>query len=333
MMLAYLVFVIVVALAAVVLVLMRFTRRVEKRAEAAVPPDGQFIDIDGDRLHYVDMGSGPPIVFVHGLSGQLRNFAYLPLAELARTHRVVLVDRPGSGYSTRGEGHSASIPAQARTLVRFMQALGLEKPVLVGHSLGGAIALAVGLDHPEAVRALGLIAPLTHPVTQPPKAFKAMAIRSAAVRRFIGRTLAVPIGMMSGKVTLEMVFGPDRAPADFLIRGGGVLGFRSGNFVNAANDMIAIQAVMPDMVARYPGLTVPVYVLYGRGDRVLNWQAHGEALTRANPATLLTVVEGGHMLPVTLPEVTMGWLHEVIAQTQPASAPASMPAHAANDAA
>ena len=75
MLIVYLLGCLAIAIAAVVFVLRRFTRRVERRAEAAVPPDGQYLDIDGDRLHYVDIGCGPAIVFIHGLCGQLRNFA------------------------------------------------------------------------------------------------------------------------------------------------------------------------------------------------------------------------------------------------------------------
>lgn len=326
----YLAFAVIIALAVVLLVLMRLTRRVAKRAEAAVPPDGKFIDIGGDRLHYVDIGSGPPIVFVHGLCGQMRNFAYLPMATLARDHRVILLDRPGAGYSTRGATSSASVSAQAQTVVDFMSALGLEQPLLVGHSLGGAIALAVALDHPSAVSGIGLIAPLTHGVAAPPKAFAPLAVRSDALRRFISLTLAVPVGMMTGRTTLAAVFGPDRAPDDFLIRGGGVLGFRPGNFYAASQDLLAVEHDMAPQALRYPQLTVPVDVLYGRQDRILNYRAHGEALRDAYPATRLMLVDGGHMLPVTLPEITMQWLRDTAARSQPV-APATVSTYAAND--
>ncbi|MEK6294664.1 MAG: alpha/beta fold hydrolase, partial [Paraburkholderia tropica] len=103
--------VIVAACAALAL----YTRRTTRRIETAVPMDGRHIEIDGERLHYVEFGNpdGQPVVFVHGLCGQLRNFAYLPLEALARDHRVILLDRPGSGYSTRAPNGPANIRAQA----------------------------------------------------------------------------------------------------------------------------------------------------------------------------------------------------------------------------
>ncbi len=179
MLIAYLFGCLVIALVAMGFVLRRFTQRVARRAQAAVPPDGQFLDIGAQRVHYVDFGHGPAIVFVHGLCGQLRNFAYLPLAALSRTHRIVLVDRPGSGYSTRSAQSDGDLGAQADAIAGLIDALGLGRPLVVGHSLGGAISLALALDHPQRVGALALIAPLTQPVAEPPAAFRSLAIRRA----------------------------------------------------------------------------------------------------------------------------------------------------------
>lgn len=337
MLIAYLLGCLVIALAAVVVVLMRFTRRVARRAEAAVPPDGQYLDIDGERLHYVDFGHGPAVVFIHGLCGQLRNFAYLPLAALAHTHRVVLVDRPGSGYSTRAAQDNGAIASQANAVARLIDALALERPLVVGHSLGGAVSLALALDHPQRVGALALIAPLTQPVSEVPAAFRALVIRSAWWRRWVGRTLAVPIGMMTGRTTLTYVFGPEDAPKDFLIRGGGVLGYRPGNFESSSVDILAAQRDMPGLAARYAALPVPVDILYGRDDRILDYRAQGERMPLASERVRLTLVDGGHMLPVTQPDATMQWLQDVAARMPSPQYGGAEPAmtvsvHAANDA-
>jgi pimeloyl-ACP methyl ester carboxylesterase len=123
-----------------------------------LPPRGKFIDIDGVRLHYIDKGSGPTLLLIHGLAGQVLNFTHSLLSRLTHDFRVVILDRPGSGYSLRPDATLAPLAAQARIISRFCQALGLERPVIVGHSLGGVIALALALDHPEQVGALALIA-------------------------------------------------------------------------------------------------------------------------------------------------------------------------------
>ena len=104
---------VVVALALVVINvgLVLFTWRTVRRVEAAVPPVGRFIDLPGARLHVVERGQGPALLLVHGLAGQLRHFTYDIVERLAINHRVVAVDRPGSGYSIRTPGASAAAGA------------------------------------------------------------------------------------------------------------------------------------------------------------------------------------------------------------------------------
>ena len=116
------------------------TQRIAARAERLVPASGNFVDIGGNRIHYLETGEGRPIVFVHGLGGQLHHFRY-SMFPLLTGYRLIALDRPGSGYSVRAAGATARLPEQAEVIVKFIEALGLEKPLLVGHSLGGAVAL------------------------------------------------------------------------------------------------------------------------------------------------------------------------------------------------
>ena len=306
-----LLFLSIVAVCVIVIAgLVAFSLYVARRVDQALPPQGRFIDIGADRIHYVEYGNGPPIVFVHGLNGQLRNFAYLHMNALTQTHRVILIDRPGSGHSTRGAGSSASISAQARTVAMFIDAMGLDKPVLVGHSLGGAIALAVGLNHPDSVGRLALIAPLTH-LVDPIDAFAGLLIRSSLVRRIVSLTVATPFAIKGSRAILDIVFGPDPVPRDFALKGGGLLGLRPRSFYAASSDMMAVPDELPAMENRYASLRLPVDVLYGREDRILDWRSHGEALKQKLHGTSLRLVDGGHMLPVTAPSVTMEWLRTV----------------------
>jgi pimeloyl-ACP methyl ester carboxylesterase len=308
-----LIFLSIVAVCIVVVAgLVAFTLYIAHRVDQALPPQGRFIDIGADRIHYVEYGSGPPIVFVHGLSGQLRNFAYLDMNALAQTHRVILIDRPGSGHSTRGAGSSARISAQARTVAMFIDAMGLNKPVLVGHSLGGAIALAVGLNHPNSVSRLALIAPLTH-LVDPGRAFSGLMIRSSLVRRIVSVTVATPFAIKGSRAIMDIVFGPDPVPRDFATKGGGLLGLRPRSFYAASSDMMAVPDELPAMENRYASLRLPVDVLYGREDGILDWRIHGEALKGKLHSTNLRLVDGGHMLPVTAPSVTMEWLRMIAA--------------------
>lgn len=225
----------------IVLGLVGFSAFVARRVERSFPPRGQFIAVGGDRIHYTSRGEGPPIVFVHGLNGQIDNFSYLDMDALARRHRVVVLDRPGSGYSTRGRDSVATITGQAATVAAFMTALALDKPLVVGHSLGGAVALAVALDYPGMIRGVALIAPLSHHQDDPPASLRRLAIRSSLLRRAVAHTVAVPLTVFNGRAITRIVFGPDEAPADFGVKGGGLLALRPGSFYGASTDLASAQ--------------------------------------------------------------------------------------------
>ncbi len=161
-MIAWIVGIVVVLVVFVLASLVLFTAWTARQAEKKLPPRGRFIEVDGARIHYLDEGTGPTLLLVHGLAGQMHKFTHSLLGKLTRDFRVVVLDRPGSGYSTRPRQASATMSAQARMISRFCQELKLGRPLIVGHSLGGAIALALALDHPEQVAGLALLAPVTH---------------------------------------------------------------------------------------------------------------------------------------------------------------------------
>lgn len=289
-----------------------YSRRAAADSEKQVPADGRFIKVDGARLHYLDLDRAPagsaPIVMVHGLCGQLRNFTYALAERLAEQHRVIVVDRPGSGYSIPAAGPHPGLAEQARLVARLIEVLGLEKPLLVGHSLGGAISLALGCAHPERIRGLALIAPLTQPVAEAPATFRALAIRNRTLRRLVAWTLAVPLGKLAGDKGLALAFAPDPVPADFAVRGGAALSLRPSAFFAASSDMHAAEAEMLTLSPCYPALRLPVDVIYGRGDRILDYRLHGEGLNGQLPNLELRVVEGGHMLLVTHANEVAAWI-------------------------
>jgi pimeloyl-ACP methyl ester carboxylesterase len=170
------------------------TRRIAARAERLVPPSGKFIDLDGNRIHYVETGEGRPIVFVHGLGGQLHHFRH-PMFRLLPGYRLIALDRPGSGYSVRAPGATARLPEQAATVAAFIKALELERPLVVGHSLGGAVALTLALNHPELVSVIVTLAPLTHMLDAVPPEFKGLYIASPLKRWLFAQTMAVPASL------------------------------------------------------------------------------------------------------------------------------------------
>jgi pimeloyl-ACP methyl ester carboxylesterase len=280
-----------------------------RRAEAAVPRDGTLVEVEGARLHYLDEGSGPAIVLIHGLGGQLRNFSYALSGRLSG-YRVVLVDRPGSGYSVATGATRPGIVEQGAVMARFIAALGLDRPLVVGHSLGGAVALALALDRPDLVRGLALIAPLTQAETAVPEAFRAIAQPSAVGRTLVANLLGVPLGQLAGERTTRKVFAPEPIVPDFATKGGGKLALRPGNLDASMRDLLGAEADMPGLVARYGELTLPVSILYGHQDAILDPDRHGTLTAGQIAGAHLERVAGGHMLPLTQPDLTATFLRD-----------------------
>jgi pimeloyl-ACP methyl ester carboxylesterase len=306
----------ILIVALIVAGLVLFAANTARKVEAAVPPCGQFIEIDGQRLHYVDTGgTGPAIVMIHGLGGTLWNFTYALVDKLSGEFRVIAVDRPGSGYSARPDDAPAKLSAQANTLAKFIRALRLKQPLLVGHSLGGALSLAIALDHPDCAGALALIAPLTHAQDDVPEPFRGLVINSRVMLKIIAWTLAIPMSIRSAPALLMIVFGPDAVPADYPTRGGGLLGLRPKSFYNTSSDLAAVNDDLPGMMKRYGGLSIPLGMLFAKGDLILDYRRQGEAMKQKCPALDLVLTdEHGHMLPVTAPDSTAGLIRRVAAR-------------------
>ena len=270
-----------------------------KKAAQYLPSSGTFAKLGNTKLHYIDQGQGSAIVMVHGLAGSLHNFTYGLASPLAKNHRVICVDRPGCGYSVRASHANQSLEAQADTLVELLDHLGIDSAIFVGHSLGGAISLALAQRHPQRVKALALIAPLTRLPDETATVFKPLVIASPFARFFLGWTLAVPGTIYRMNASLKFIFGPEKAPADFAIRGGGILSLKPQTFITASSDLTQAKLSMPSIEEGYTDMKTPIHVLYGREDRILSSKLNGEDMVNRVPGLQLTLVSGGHMLPVT----------------------------------
>ena len=282
-----------------------------KKAEQLLPPSGSFAKLGSTRLHYVDQGQGPAIVMIHGIAGNLQSFTFGLATPLAQTHRVICIDRPGYGYSKRSFNADTSLEAQADIIVSLLDHLQIESAVFVGHSLGGTISLAAAQRHPDRVRALALIAPLTHLPEAHIPAFKALDLPSPLIRFILGWTLAIPGTLYRMSLSLKIIFGPERAPRDFAIRGGGILSLKPQTFITASSDVQNAIQSMPAIEAAYANMKTPVHVLFAHEDRILDCKQNGEDLPSRIPGAQITLVTGGHMLPVTQVEVCVQFIEGV----------------------
>ena len=289
-----------------------WTRKITRHGLETVPQLGQITPVRGGSIHYVEKGNpeAQTIVMIHGLAGQLQHYTYALVDLLADDYHVIALDRPGCGYSTRDAAELAQLPKQASMIAEFLEAKSVDRAILVGHSLGGAVSLAMALDHPDRVAGLALLAPLTHKLPETPAIFKPLEIRAEWLRSLIGNTLAVPLASKTAPHTLGAAFDPEIPPDDFLDRAGGALGLRPSAFVTASQDVIGVDVSINAQVARYPDLTVPGGILYGRQDAILSPPLHGPSMTDFG-LSYEELDKFGHMILITEPETCAAFIRRM----------------------
>ncbi|PBB94235.1 alpha/beta hydrolase [Mesorhizobium sp. WSM3864] len=308
-----------VAAAAVVLGFMLATWWIATKAESLVPACGKFIEIGGSRIHYVEAGEGRPIVFLHGLGAQLHHFRHTLFGRFRAGYRLIALDRPGSGYSVRAGGASGRLPEQAEVVRRFIEELGLERPLIVGHSLGGAIALALAIEHPTAISGIALIAPLTHLEARVRQKFDLLYVPSRLKRWILAHTLAIPYSLKYAEPTMKFIFAPQAVPGDYMIAGGGWLGLRPAHFQATSTDIVAVEEDLGRLEQRYGEILMPAGILFGADDRVIGIAAHGEPMPGRIRELDFERVQGlGHMPQFVEPERVVAFIERIAARAFPA---------------
>lgn len=296
------------------------TNFIAAAAKAAVPKIGKTTRVRGGEIHWVESGQGRPIVMIHGLGANLRNFTYALTGKLDDEFRVIALDRAGCGWSERDSAAQATLPEQARMVAEFIEKEGLENPVVVGHSLGGAVALTLGLNHKEVVGSLALLCPATQPIDETPEVFKGLDISSAGLRKFIATTISGPLGLLMEKKIFGVVFAPEPIAPDFFVKGGGKLGRSPGAFVSASEDMVYGRGSVDEVAGRESELTMPVGVLFAEADEILDPKLHGQKFASLSGANLKMLPNRGHMIPLTAPDDCAAFIREM-AQKSASDAP------------
>lgn len=266
--------------------------RQEAQAEAAFPPSGQFVTVNGHKVHYREMGQGQPVVLIHGLSGNLRDMSFSLMPRLAEQYRVIAFDRPGLGYTPPMGG--ATITQQAELLADAARALGAEKPIVLGQSYGGAVALAWGVHRPDDLSALVLVAspaypwegdlPLLYRVNSGPFAPIAIPLLAAWVpESYVDRALA-------------SVFEPQEELPGYAEHIGAPLTLRRDTLRANALHRAGLLDQITELAPLYDQITAPIELVHGSADTTVGLSIHSEPLARALPLAHLTVLDGiGHM--------------------------------------
>ena len=285
-------------------------------------PAGIFVPVTGGRLHVIDLApaqadDGPPVVLLHGASGNLEDQRLTLGNKLAASHRVILVDRPGHGFSDRPDGVVDASPArQAALIAEALDKLGVARAIVVGHSLSGAVATAFALDFPDRTAGLVLLAPVTHPWKGSIYWYNKIA-STPVIGPLFAHTLVMPLGLMMLAPGIENAFAPQSPPADYARRAAATLVLRPDEFVANAQDLAVLKAFVTAQVPRYHLITAPTVVITGDRDTTVWPDIHARPVAALIPGAKLIVLKGiGHMLPHVAPDVIIAEIDALTARTR-----------------
>jgi pimeloyl-ACP methyl ester carboxylesterase len=271
------------------------------RTEVAHSPSGRFVELEGAKLHVLELGAAAsadqlPIVLIHGASGNLEELRLAIGQRLAASRRVILLDRPGHGWSERPGGVADASPArQAALIAAVLDRIGVARFVLLGHSLGGAVASALALAFPTRVVGLVLLAPVTHPWKGGLTWYNAV-LSTPVLGPIFAHTIAVPLALLLLKRGIASVFAPQPPPADFVRRAAIRLLLRPAQFLANAQDIAALKPFVAAQAPRYGEIGIPTVILTGTADTTVSPRIHARAIAAVIPQARLIMLTGiGHM--------------------------------------
>src|SRR4051812_41763843 len=290
------------------------------KLEAAFPPTGQFVEVEGVRLHVVELGlargtpgAEPAVVLIHGASGNLEDMRLALGEKLAASHRVILIDRPGHGWSSRPGCDDCASPArQAELVAGALDQLGVRRAILIGHSWGGAFATAYALAFPERTAGLVLLAAPTHPWPGDPGWYNRIALLPYIGPLFV-RTCVYPLGLLLAASASRSVFEPQPVPEDYMRRAAVLLVLRPKTFCSNARDLALLETFIRRQVPRYADLRTPTIIIAGDRDALVSPEINARALAATLPSSKLVLLKDiGHMPHHAAPEVVAAAIDELV---------------------
>jgi len=280
--------------------------RISHLYESAV---SKFVSVDGVRLHFVVAGGGPPIVLIHGNPGSSQDWTRV-YGPLSARHQVIAFDRPGHGHSERPNHQDITVEVQARILRSALDQLKVEKPTLIGHSWGAALALAYALDFPHDVAGLVLLAPAAY-LSDDGVSFISKLPAVPVIGDVLNFLFTPLIGASLVRSDLKKAFAPDRVPQHYLRS---VLSewTRPKKVKWYAVDDALLNASLPTLSARYSEIRNPVSIITGDSDLIVPARENAYRLHESLPGSRLSVLERtGHQIPFTRPEAVVEAIHSV----------------------
>jgi pimeloyl-ACP methyl ester carboxylesterase len=269
------------------------------------PPHGRMIEVAGAGLNVVDIGprdaAGPPVVMIHGASSNLEVMRR-PLGDmLARDHRVILIDRPGHGWSTRTRNVDSTPAIQAGMIDEALEKLGIIKAIFVVHSWSGALGARMALDYPGRVAGLVMLAPVAYPCPGGVGWYNKL-VTTPVIGPLLAYTITLPLGLFLTRPGARGVFLPQIMPDGFVSDTATPLLLRPRAFLANARDLVTLKAAVAEQAPRYADIKVPTVVISGEIDKTVSPNRHSRPFASAVPnAKLIVLSDVGHMVKHAAP--------------------------------
>ena len=273
----------------------------------------QSVVVDGIALNYISAGSGRPVVLIHGNPGSYHDYTVAVVERLSQSYHVVAFDRPGHGYSERSDSVQATVEVQSLIIREAVQKLALERPVLVGHSWGGALVLAAAVAYGNDLAGIVLLAPAAYPSAS--AEWWSLLPHVPAIGNFVVNRLTPFFGRAMVRRSLKQAYAPQALQEDHVERSL-ELWMKPDRISACAYDERTLGPSLTTLSKHYREIEVPVVIVTGSDDHLLNPEQHAYPLHQAIKNSKLVVLpDAGHQLPQTQPDAVISAIDAVWAAT------------------
>jgi pimeloyl-ACP methyl ester carboxylesterase len=274
-------------------------RYLAKKAERDNPPRGRFVHVDGVKLHYLDQGTGEPLILLHGNGSMIQDFQSSGLIAMAsKKYRVIAFDRPGFGHSLRPRGTIWTPNTQADLVHRALSKLGIERAYVLGHSWGASVAVALASKYPSSVAGLILASGYYYPTLRS-DVFLLSGPAFPVVGDVLSHTVAPILSRLLWPVFMRQVFGPAPMPNKFQEFPKEMAHRPSQIRASAAETALMVPGALQQR-AMYRSIKMPTVIIAGEQDRLIDIEEQSARLHRdMKQSMLLRLVGVGHMVHQT----------------------------------
>jgi pimeloyl-ACP methyl ester carboxylesterase len=275
-----------------------WNRWLAKKAERRNPPLGRFVTVEGVRLHYMERGTGTPLVLLHGNGSMVEDFQSSGLIDLAaKSYRVIAFDRPGFGHSERPRNTVWTPTAQADLIAAALKKIDVQRAIVLGHSWGTLVAVALALRYPQDVQAVVLASGYYYPTVRA----DVLVLASPAiplVGDLLSHTIAPLLSRLIWPLLMRKIFGPSPVPEKFK-RFPKEMAVRPSQIRASAAESALMIPSANTLQKQYRRLQMPVAIVAGAEDRLIESEQSFHLHREIAHSTLRCIGGTGHMVHQT----------------------------------